>query len=85
MTLAAILALVAATSWDVSTLNPPCICQTCPDPVCIARSASEVLLIHGAYIDPIPEPGGRIAWNAATLRVADAAALARDRAERVGR
>lgn len=85
MTLAAILALVAAGPWDVATLNPPSICQTCPDPVCIARSAHEVLMIHDAQIESIPEPGGALVWNQATMRVADAALLRRDRAERVGR
>lgn len=85
MSLAVILALVAAGPWDVATLNPPSICQTCADPVCIALSAHEVLLIRGAQMQAIPEPGGRVVWNAATLRVADAALLRRDRAERAGR
>lgn len=83
MILSAILALVAAPSvWDVTSLNPPVICQVAPDPLCIVRSAREVSLIHGTKSATIPEPGGLIVWREANLRVADAALLRRDRAGR---
>ncbi len=77
-----ILALLAAPSvWDVTSLNPPIICQVTPAPVCIARDA-RVLLIWDDRIEVIPEPGGLTVWRQANQRVADAAALRRDRAER---
>lgn len=82
LTIPTILALLAAPSvWDVTSLNPPVICQVLPDPVCIARDA-RVLLMRDDHIEVIPEPGGMVVWREANLRVADAAALRRDRAER---
>lgn len=83
LTLPTILALLASPAvWDVTSLNPPVICQVAPDPLCIVRSAHEVLVSHGAKVEAIPEPGGLIVWREANLRVADAALLRRDRAER---
>lgn len=83
MTLATILTLLAAPAvWDVVALNPPTICQTLPDPVCVMRGESEVLVLYGSTIRPIPGPGGTAVWRQASARVADAAALRRDRAGR---
>jgi len=85
VTLATLLTLLAAPAvWDVTALQPPTICQALPDPVCVVRDASDVLVLYGATIRPLPNPGGMDAWRQANARVADAAALRRDRAGRAG-
>lgn len=90
---ATLLALLASPSlWTLTSLNPPTICQAA-DPIglivgsiCLVRRKNEVLITllqdGQVRVTVLPEPAAAVVWNEATLRVADAELLRRDREQR---